>query len=410
MNSNSIFLIVQMPVKIINEEIYLEQGVFIGIEKWAENFDEVTIGLPIYRDIDNRTTSTFIWKRAVELNCYNRVNIIKFERVFSTLKFIKSYIKKRKEIRDLIKNNKYLCFAGGGFKGDWGTVAAIEAMLLKRKYAAWTDRVEYNVLLENIKKEKIIKKIKKITIDYTMMKLFFKFMFRNAEIALLHGNDCFIEFKEMTKNPFLVHNIHISSEFKIKEDELIKKIDEIEKDKKIKISYAGRVSYEKGVYDWIQVAEKIIQKYDNVEFSWYGDGEEIEKVKKIILEKNINNKIKFYGFMGDKKELYSNIKESDIFMFCHKTKESPRNLIEALILGTPIVGYKSEYPEDLIKENKGGVLIEKDNIEQLYNVIEELIIEKNKIKKLIENATKDGKNFDITEVFKHRSDLIKEYL
>ena len=404
----SIFLIIQMPIKKEKNEIYLEQGVFIGIEKWAENFEKITLGCQVYNESDE-INSSVIWKNANQLNCSNKIEILELGREYNTIKFIKLYLKNRQKIREAIKDNKYLCFAGGGFKGEWGTVAAIDAILMKRKYAAWTDRVEYNVLLENIKNENIVKKIKKIIFDYSIIRIFSYFIFKRAELSLLHGNDCFSEFKKYSKNPFLVHNIHISAEWKIKDCELEDKIKKIDNDKVIKISYAGRVSYEKGVFDWIDIAIKVIKKYSNVEFNWYGDGEELEKIREKVIELNLYEKIKFHGFIGDKQILLNAVKESEIFMFCHKTKESPRNLIESLILGTPIVGYYSEYPEDLIKENNGGILCEKNNIDKLYNEIEKLLENKEKLKELIKKAAKDGKHFDISEVFKHRSDLIKNY-
>ncbi len=217
MNSNSLFLIVQAPIRREGNKIYLEQGVFIGIEKWAENFDSIILGCPILKN-ENSVNLSIIWKDMDELSCKNRIRIMEFEMVHRVLTGIKKYLGFRKKIREAVKESKYLCFAGGGHKGDWGTYAAIEALMMSRKYAAWTDRVEYNVLYENVKNDPFIVKWKRIIFDYFLLKFTFRSFVKKSEVALLHGNDCLSELKKISKNGFLVHNIHISSEWKIKEN------------------------------------------------------------------------------------------------------------------------------------------------------------------------------------------------
>ena len=59
-------------------------------------------------------------------------------------------------------------------------------------------------------------------------------------------------------------------------------------------------------------------------------------------------------------------------MFCHKTPESPRNLIEALVSGAPIVGYDSPFPRDLIAAHGGGVLTPLNDVNALVDSLASL--------------------------------------
>ena len=60
--------------------------------------------------------------------------------------------------------------------------------------------------------------------------------------------------------------------------------------------------------------------------------------------------------------MLQHLKGADAFVFCHKTQESPRSLIEALACGLPLVGYHSEYASHLISEKCGGIFSPMDDI------------------------------------------------
>ena len=97
------------------------------------------------------------------------------------------------------------------------------------------------------------------------------------------------------------------------------------------------------------------------------------------------------------------LRSFDVFMFCHKTQESPRCLIEALICGLPIVGYDSPYPRNLISKNGGGILVPQDP-KALACAIRTAAEQR---KELTFKARMDGALFDAATVFRHRSELMK---
>jgi colanic acid/amylovoran biosynthesis glycosyltransferase len=100
------------------------------------------------------------------------------------------------------------------------------------------------------------------------------------------------------------------------------------------------------------------------------------------------------------------LKEFDIFLFCHKTPESPRCLIEALMCGLPIIGYDSPYPKDLIHGNGGGILTPPNDPRALSAAL--LTVSPTTLRGLTYLAQQDGIEFSTERVFKHRSDLMKE--
>ena len=97
-------------------------------------------------------------------------------------------------------------------------------------------------------------------------------------------------------------------------------------------------------------------------------------------------------------------------LFCHKTPESPRCLIEALTCGTPIVGYDSAFPRELIEANGGGSLVARDDVAALATAVIGLAQDRRQLAALIHAAARDGAQFDDETVFRHRSELIRTHL
>ncbi|HVY42908.1 MAG TPA: glycosyltransferase, partial [Hyphomicrobiaceae bacterium] len=99
----------------------------------------------------------------------------------------------------------------------------------------------------------------------------------------------------------------------------------------------------------------------------------------------------------------------DVFLFCHKTPESPRCLIEALQCGLPIIGYDSPYPRDLIRRNNGGILTPANDPARLAEALNRVGADKEALFDLNKRAAQDGSGFTDTFVFEHRSLLMKRW-
>jgi colanic acid/amylovoran biosynthesis glycosyltransferase len=176
-------------------------------------------------------------------------------------------------------------------------------------------------------------------------------------------------------------------------------------DDKLRIAYAGRVHKEKGVYDWIDVLTQLSEK--SVDFSalWFGDGPELDNVRRLVTAKGLSSKISFPGSL-DHLEIIRELQSFDIFVFCHKTRESPRCLIEALLCGLPLIGYSTDFAKELISENFGGLLTPVNIVSDVSDSIA-TISDRSKLRALSERAFKDGRRFNIVDVFVHRARLTK---
>ena len=104
------------------------------------------------------------------------------------------------------------------------------------------------------------------------------------------------------------------------------------------------------------------------------------------------------------------MRDAHVFLFCHKTPESPRCLIEALVSGTPIVGYASAYARDLVAGDGGGDFVDVSDVRGLADRLIALNGNRQILADLIADAAKSGLRFDEQTVYRYRAGLLRDKL
>jgi glycosyltransferase involved in cell wall biosynthesis len=166
----------------------------------------------------------------------------------------------------------------------------------------------------------------------------------------------------------------------------------------------------KAPLDWVKAIARARDLGVKLHATWMGDGPLRQEMEAMIAEMGLNSVIELTGFVSDRTKLYKKIGESHIMLFTHVTPESPRCLIESLVRGTPIIGYHSEYADDLVNNLGGGRFVPLEDWEQLGNLIAQLSNDRKRLSKLIQEAGKNGARFNDQAVFLERSELIKKHL
>ena len=141
------------------------------------------------------------------------------------------------------------------------------------------------------------------------------------------------------------------------------------------------------------ISELKKRKINNLCLYIAGDGDQSE-LKTLIKTEQIENNVKFLGFVSDMKSLRNNI---DIELVCSKTEGFGRVTIEAMTCGIPVVGSDSEQSatREIINDKINGLLYKQGNISDLADKIELLIKDRNYYNKLSEAARERSKNFSL---------------
>lgn len=98
---------------------------------------------------------------------------------------------------------------------------------------------------------------------------------------------------------------------------------------RINILTVGQLVSYKGVYDWLNVAKVLLEKYDNLTFTWVGDGPEIPEIPQ-----HLNEKIHLAGYHSNLSKFYQ---ISDIYYHPSHLENHCLSILDALASGVPVI-------------------------------------------------------------------------
>ncbi len=132
--------------------------------------------------------------------------------------------------------------------------------------------------------------------------------------------------------------------------------------------------------------------------------EVLDKLKKLnpllVVVGNISSEAKkvfnsfdtyFAGYISDRVEMAKYYSIADAFIFCSIADNQPLAVIESLLCGTPVFGFKTGGVTEMIINNFNGYLVEQGNIDELSNAIENCI-QNEMMKTLSLNAVSDAQS------------------
>ena len=154
-----------------------------------------------------------------------------------------------------------------------------------------------------------------------------------------------------------------------------------------------RLVDQKNIYEIFNIAKNL----NNYNFIVLGDGYLYKKAKYFLKIKKIENVF----LLGNKKDIFKYLEESDLFLSTSLYEGHPISILEAMSIGMPIVASKVTGNIDTIKNNHSGYLYELGDIKQASKFIKD-IIENEKLKlKFSNNAYKRHRELFSTQKMKN---------
>ncbi len=120
------------------------------------------------------------------------------------------------------------------------------------------------------------------------------------------------------------------------------------------IFFAGRISHEKGIFDFPEIYKQVQAKIPDIRFVIAGCGPAEDKLKKQLPEA-------YYMGWVDKNTMDKLYLSLDLFIFPSRFDTFGNVVLEAFGYGMPVVAYNSKGPKDIIEDGKNGYLVEDKN-------------------------------------------------
>ena len=405
---NSMYLVLPVPFRMAEGKVFVECQAANGLDRWADDFDQVVVAAPVIPEVEVRNLSGFCWRDMDLLAHRSRIVFQPLPWAYTPGPFFSKLSATRKLIRASLAQCEHLQFAIGGLIGDWAAVAAIEAISQRRRYAIHTDRVEHKVMQKTASSASGLRRMK-IAVEAPLMKRYHEHIIRRCSLGLWHGDDCFRAYSPWCVESHRVHDIHTKESDLIGADELERKLDDIRNAEALDICYAGRLDPMKAPLEWLRAIAAARDLGAPVFATWFGEGPMMEEAKSEAQRLQLDEIVAFPGFVVGRSELLQHVRTAHAMVFTHVTPESPRNLLESLVSGTPILGYESAYASDLLERDGGGELVAIHDFRSLGAMIAELAKNRERLVQMTQQAAQNGRRFTDAAVFAERSALIKQF-
>jgi colanic acid/amylovoran biosynthesis glycosyltransferase len=387
--------------------VYVEAQAQQGIFRWLENFPRVSVCAPVAPD-EHLLPSTN-WVPVTSLLETGRLAIHLLPWGYHPRQHLREVRHVRALFRELIPRHQYLHFSNLGWFGAWGRIGAEEARRVRRPYAVWLDWVIHEM---PIKHDGNLLKRAWNRMDFELAKRGSLHDIRRARLGLFHGLTVYQSYAPYCSLAKVVHDIHLDEQDILPEGALEARLNSA--NDRVSILYVGRVHEMKGPRLWVDTIEKVIRTASpgqpRVEAKWYGDGPMIEELRDLVSKRGLSAWISFPGNVSVRSEVLDICRAADLFVFCHLAPESPRCLIEALMCGLPILGFESAYAKALTSPYGGGATVPIADTGALAELVKKYVSDKDARNNLSRAALLSGKQFSEQSVFRHRSELIKQFL
>lgn len=175
----------------------------------------------------------------------------------------------------------------------------------------------------------------------------------------------------------------------------------------IRFLFIGRVMKEKGIDELFEVAQRIKQKYENVEFDIVGPFE--DDYEKLVQKLQENGILNYYGYQEDIKPF---IAKCHCFVLPSYHEGMANTLLEAAAMGRPLITSNIHGCKEAVDENKNGYLGNIKNCNQIIENIEKFIkTDKIQKEKMGEESRKIMEEFFDKKIIVNKTMLyIKEIL
>ena len=161
----------------------------------------------------------------------------------------------------------------------------------------------------------------------------------------------------------------------------------------------------KGHEEVIKIAKILETKGIYAEVVFVGDGDLIDDLKKQTVDLNIEDRIKFVGYVSDKLRIKKYLLDADLFLFPSKAEGLPRVLIEAMATGLPCLASNVDGIPELLDKK---YLFSPEDVTGFANKIEEIMQDESEMEYMGQINYKKALEYESTKLTNRRQKFYME--
>jgi glycosyltransferase involved in cell wall biosynthesis len=157
--------------------------------------------------------------------------------------------------------------------------------------------------------------------------------------------------------------------------------------------------------DFIRAAALVRKEFPETQFVLAGVGDGREQLEKLVNELGLTNHFHFLGWLDEADKLLCAM---DVFVSASETESFGLAIVEAMAAGTAVVATATEGAQEVIEDQKTGLLVPIGDVERIARSVVNLLSDPEKRERLTTESVKSvAKKFSLTRMV---DDIEKIYL
>ncbi len=164
-------------------------------------------------------------------------------------------------------------------------------------------------------------------------------------------------------------------------------------DKNIDLIIVARIDPIKRIDLFIELVRKLIQKHSSLSAVIIGDGNKRSELQHYALKNKISQHIQFAGHQNN---IASWLNIAKIFILTSDSEGVPLSIMEALMVGLPVVATNVGDVEDIIEDGYNGYLVRPGQVNELADRVELLLSDQALFNQMRHNVRQSAKKLSVT--------------
>jgi len=154
-------------------------------------------------------------------------------------------------------------------------------------------------------------------------------------------------------------------------------------DRDVLIGIVGRLSPEKNIPGFLDVARRLAEKYGRLKFVIVGDGPERSCLEGLTMRMKLDGRVRFTGFVEEMERIYMAL---DILVISSSMEGIPLTALEAMRHGIPVVSTRVGGIPEIIEHGVNGLIVDAGDMEGLGREVESLVMDSGKYLAISQSA------------------------
>jgi len=169
----------------------------------------------------------------------------------------------------------------------------------------------------------------------------------------------------------------------------------------------GRLVNKKGFDVLIEAFNVVTKEIQDIDLIIAGDGPERDFLEKTIKKLNLEDRVKLYGLVN-REEVLKLLKGCEFLILPSREEAFGIVILEAMACIKPVVATRSGGPEEIIEDGINGLLVDKENFQELAEAITNLLNDIELRDRILKNSQDIIQNFDIANAGKKYLDIFRK--